>query len=292
MKKLISVLLIIIIVSVCGCLAGCGENLSADTYEQVEAYIEDMVSEDDSKAATKPESTTEAKPVWPIEDGEAVDIFMKNKDMWFIDKDSVFVASYCYGFLDFDFDGVCELVTSVCEGSGKFSRNHYYRIDPENLTVYELAITSPEKSYQTGDVAHDYCFNDLVLYKDIYNGQHKYYGTDLCLNGISERSTSLMDMYIKGGKLLVEPTYVYYYYDARAYGGDVREDYSVFLNNQWRTTTEEKYNKIRSMYADASVNVRYEFVNGEDMEGVTYTTQKSLMESSYSAFTFDGYVGG
>ena len=125
----------------------------------------------------------------PIEvNYDSIDIYVKNRNVW--KSSSPFGG--CYGLLDFEGDGIPELFSSVMSGSGRFSENHYYKIDINTRSVYEM------KNLPDGLDMID-LLSGTRIYQDNQTGQPLYYYKDITRSGIYFNSTENGLFYMQNG---------------------------------------------------------------------------------------------
>ena len=132
---------------------------------------------------------------------------MNNIEKWQIDPDKTRMSmeGYCYVFLDLDFDGVLELIASEVQGSGRYSKNSFYRISDDKTSI-EL-IPFDESVNQKNQC--DLIFEDSpVLYKNKSTGNYEYifcdyiravYSGTFCSCGSGRNSRS----YTRGSQIFV-----------------------------------------------------------------------------------------
>ena len=86
-----------------------------------------------------------------------VDMYMDNKAVW--EYTPLAEGSdewHGYLFLDFDFDGVLELVVTSTAGSGIYSSNKFYKLDTESKTVSEISFPDKDEENQWDFTGVDY----------------------------------------------------------------------------------------------------------------------------------------
>lgn len=67
------------------------------------------------------------------------DICIENRQVWEFGENSVGNCGYC--FIDLDFDGMPELVSTSTQGSGLFTTDFFYKINAEKSVVESLPLS-------------------------------------------------------------------------------------------------------------------------------------------------------
>ena len=67
------------------------------------------------------------------------DICIENRQVWEFGENSVGNCGYC--FIDLDFDGMPELVSTSTQGSGLFTTDFFYKINAEKSAVESLPLS-------------------------------------------------------------------------------------------------------------------------------------------------------
>jgi len=126
---------------------------------------------------------------------KAVEIYFENKSVWMYDE--LFpMTEFAYYFIDFDLDGVYELVKSDCSGSGSYSSNTYFRINIENQTVEEIPLAEG-KIYSQADYIN---FGATPL-RNRADGSFFYLLCDFGAAGFSTTRTTYYKAYLKDGEI-------------------------------------------------------------------------------------------
>ena len=67
------------------------------------------------------------------------DICIENRQVWEFGENSIGNCGYC--FIDLDFDGMPELVSTSTQGSGLFTTDFFYKINAEKSAVESLPLS-------------------------------------------------------------------------------------------------------------------------------------------------------
>lgn len=276
MKKIISfVLVLVLTLSVfCGCSSS--ENKTDTQTEATEATTEPQNLPTHSKATS---------------DEAVVKVFMDNIDVWKSTVEST--EWYGYLFLDLDFDGVLELVSTVCRGTGFFSENKYYKADMQAKTVSEIPFPGRDSSMECDLTGIDY----PQLYRNNATGKLKYLMYDNMRNGAANTTTTLSELWLdENGNIATQNLWTF---DYAAESYDVQGVYTYITYDESGkaiTITEAEYDELLEQYEIANTNLKMEFktVSGygtiesdySDFHSLDYNKQTELLLESYNAFKY------
>lgn len=276
MKKIISfVLVLVLTLSVfCGCSSS--ENKTDTQNEATEATTEPQNLPTHSKATS---------------DEAVVKVFMDNIDVWKSTVEST--EWYGYLFLDLDFDGVLELVSTVCRGTGFFSENRYYKADMQAKTVSEIPFPGRDSSMECDLTGIDY----PQLYRNNATGKLKYLMYDNMRNGAANTTTTLSELWLdENGNIATQNLWTF---DYAAESYDVQGVYTYITYDESGkaiTITEAEYDELLEQYEIANTNLKMEFktVSGygtiesdySDFHSLDYNKQTELLLESYNAFKY------
>lgn len=276
MKKIISfVLVLVLTLSVfCGCSSY--ENKTGTQNEATEATTEPQNLPTHSKATS---------------DEAVVKVFMDNIDVWKSTVEST--EWYGYLFLDLDFDGVLELVSTVCRGTGFFSENRYYKADMQTKTVSEIPFPGRDSSMECDLTGIDY----PQLYRNNATGKLKYLMYDNMRNGAANTTTTLSELWLdENGNIATQNLWTF---DYAAESYNVQGVYTYITYDESGkaiTITEAEYDELLEQYEIANTNLKMEFktVSGygtiesdySDFHSLDYNKQTELLLESYNAFKY------
>lgn len=220
---------------------------------------------------------------------EAVSIYMSNIDMWQLDPDKFYMAGYYYLFLDLDFDGVLELITTEVQGSGRFSTNCYYKINLSDNSVEQI----PLDESVSADGHCDFFFDDSpVLYKNKTTNEYQYVMCDYV------RAGGGMDYYredeytYKDGKIYANPLFSFEVIQAEvSESGEKEEYYTIFSLGEGSEVDKETYDKTIKEYTDkfTDMELELETVNGGDFSEATEIEKSDMLLDAYKDFSYNGF---
>lgn len=224
---------------------------------------------------------------------EAVDIYLNNKSVWMQEDGSFY--SYQYFFLDFDFDGVLELAYNSMSGTGYFSENGYFRIDPKTKKVYRLSETQNGKSCTDYGEGIDYD-STLKLYKDKKTGAYFYFGDDFWRDGMFANGRESIRLGYSGGALKAKSLFGVKRELKSGTTDQYVSTYYDYTSGKSVKLSKSNYDKKRSSYFASATNLhlKYKFANdyGDLLSSKSASTQRSMLLASYKAFSYDGYLPG
>ena len=215
---------------------------------------------------------------------EAVNIYLDNASLWEKDAEEFYMAGFYYLFLDLDFDGVSELVTTEVQGTGRFSTNRYFRIN-ENKEIEEIEVDT-----SIGDSSCDFFMDDSpVLLKNNSTGEYKYIVKDYIRAGGGMDFTAERELAYADGKISETNLFSYERIDEAVSGtGETQEFYKVYsLEN--KDVDKSEYETLRNEYfaeyTDLDLEVElvdgYEYYESED--------KFNLLYDAYTDFEYDGF---
>lgn len=289
MKKIILICLSAILVFA---LFGCGNQTTADPKETTAAPQQSTAADATAAPQTAPAQTqapTTAAPVVnkTLTPAEAVKIYQDNASLWQKNPDEFYMGGYFYLFLDLDFDGVLELVTTEVQGTGRYSTNKYYKINLADNSVEE--ITSDKDK---GESSIDYYMDDSPeLYKNKTTGEYLYIGKDYIRAGGGMDFTAEKTLALKDGVISETSLFSYERIDAAvSSNGETQEIYRVYSleNNEVDKATYD--NERASYFADyIDADLDTETIDGGDYSNATDADKFELLLDSYTEFSYDGF---
>ena len=207
---------------------------------------------------------------------EAVDLFYNNMSSWIIKNEPIRAT---YTFLDLDFDGTLELVSTYVEGSGRYSRNCFYKINSDKKVVKCNYSVSSEDEF---DLFRD----DIKVIKNNADNSYKYYCTDFIRAGASYYTILYGTLYMKNNKVMCNNVFA-----EDHYGSSV--SYYCFSNDDITDVSKTNYNKKQEEYfkANTDANLKYSLIAGEDFLNASNEKRKEMLLNSYNDFSYDGING-
>ena len=100
-----------------------------------------------------------------------------------------------YTFLDLNFDGTLELVSTCVGGSGIYSSNFFYKINSDKKVVKCNYSKNSEDEF---DLYRD----DIKILKNNSDNSYRYYCTDLIRSGASYYTIVYGTLYMKNNKVM------------------------------------------------------------------------------------------
>ena len=278
MKKFLSLILALLcVLSVfCGC----------SSYQELNVNQSETTTTEEATEPETPPSHTNTK-----EPKDIVKIYMDNIDVWKANAEST--EWYGYLFLDLDFDGVLELVSSVCRGTGFFSENKYYKANLDTNTVSEIPFPNKNSSMECDLTGIDY----PQLYKNNATGKLKYLMYDNMRNGAANTTTTISELWMDENGNVATKNLWTFNYAAESYNVQGVYTYMTYdEDGKAITITESEYDELLEQYEIANTNLKMEFktVSGygtiesdySDFHALDYNSQTELLLESYNAFKY------
>ena len=289
MKKVLLICLSAILVF---SLFGCVKQTPADPIETTASPQQTTAAGTTAAPQTAPAPTQAPTTAAPIVNktltpAEAVKIYQDNYSLWQKDPDEFYMAGYYYLFLDLDFDGVLELVTTEVQGTGRFSTNKYYKINLADNSVEEIPADKNQ-----GESSLDYYLEDSPeLYKNKTTGEYLYIGKDYIRTGGGMDFTAEKTLALKDGVISETSLFSYERIDAGvSSSGETQEFYRVYSleNSEVDKTTYD--NERAAYFADfIDVDLDTETIDGADYHNATDADKFELLLESYTEFSYDGF---
>lgn len=228
----------------------------------------------------------------PLAPFEAVGIYMNNIEKWQIDPDKTRMSmeGYSYIFLDLDFDGVLELIASETQGSGKYSKNSFYRISDDKTSI-EL-IPFDESVNQKNQC--DLIFEDSpVLYKNKNTGNYEYVFCDYIRAGGGMDYFREEEYSYKNGKIYANPLFAYEVVKDQVSESGITEEYfTVFNLGEPTKVDKETYDKSIKEFEAQRINLYLNFeliTDDEFSEATNIIEQSDMLLEAYEEFSYDGF---
>lgn len=267
-RRKIRVLTVILIVLFAIGLSGCKNKTEEILQMPVAEKIPEAEEEDENALVEEIENQLE--------------IFAGAKDDWMVAEDDL-PYDLSYAVFDFDRDGLLELITSVNMGTGLFSENHFYQVNPSADGIVEL----PQKYYSEGEYTgeeFDISFAEGLeaVYQDKTSGIFYYTASDISKNGYAEN-------FMTDGVLYKEKDCIY--------SMDLRGCHSLLQEEEWQSTyydtdgteiSEEAWEELLTdFYEDkeaSTVKIGWKYIRAEEISGITETEMLRELKDSYQIF--------
>lgn len=272
MKKTLAILLVLLI-SV-SALVACGDETGSrrDRNKNNDKTIVSDVAETDSEP--NPYDYFEFWDKKPAE--EVLEIFIDNSEIW---KQEL---SYAMGgsifFLDLDRDNYPELITTTVQGTGLFSSNHYYKINPDTNSVTEIPCES--------GIAYDGDFfteGYPKLYMNLDTAEKFYVISDTMRAGMGAYSRAEGKIALNAnGAIVSETLWGYDYTDAKI-SASGEEEYVYRVSGT--TVEKETYEKTVSDFENTHKNIPIEFesINLAEFNEADESTQHQMLLDCYNS---------
>ncbi len=241
--------------------------------------------ENSSSAASENTPTDSTQTIESLTAEEAANIYLSESDAWMYNGESQPLNGHGYCLIDLDFDGVLELITSVCDGSGRYSYNTFYTINLQTRRVTEI----PQESVEIGGAGVDYYYmaGDSKLFKNKSDASLNYLFADYVHVGANEGILSYEKVYIKEGKVFEEPFFSEYWYPNQDPSLPPLKEYTV----ENKTATEDEYTKASESFYNEheDMGLVWKYVLGSDFSIATDSEKKQLLLDAYRAFSYNGF---
>lgn len=287
-KTAIFLLVVIFMLSLFGC------NTKNPTNENTPSATAGSLS--DSQTETQIPSTaqstqpkTEAASAIKLTPAEAVKIYKDNSHLWQKDIDEFYMAGFYYLFLDLDFDGVLELITTEVQGTGRFSINKFFRINPDDNSVSEISFAEENAGHDDCDF---YMEDSPILLKNKATGEYQYIVKDFVRAGGGMYYTSEEELNFTDGMISQKPLFGYEIIEAEVSGtGEDIEYYSVYSLEDDSKVDKATYDKMRADYFDGftDLDLDLETIDGYDYHEATDSEKLDILLDSYTDFSYYGF---
>ena len=183
------------------------------------------------------------------------DICIENRQVWEFGENSVGNCGYC--FIDLDFDGMPELVSTSTQGSGLFTTDFFYKINAEKSAVESLSLSG--------------------------NGN-----ADFKLNAAQDGDyMKLLRVTVSGGKVQSELLFsedVYTNEDSQS-----EHKYYSYVDGKQTEHSEQDYkNTFDSFLADnTDMHLTAGYIDNNNFSAADSAKQREMLAESYRAFGYD-----
>lgn len=248
------------------------------TTAPAETQVETDVVTTAPQATTAPIMTTKLTP------SEAVNIYIENSSLWEKDAEEFYMAGFYYLFLDLDFDGVLELVTTEVQGTGRFSTNRYFKINADK-TVEEIMVDANQ-----GESSCDFYMDDSpILLKNKSTGEYQYIVKDYIRAGGGMDFTAERTLDFADGKISESSLFSFERIDAGvSSSGETEEFYKVY-NPETKDVDKAEYESLRNEYFAQFIDVDLDVEIVDGMEYFEASDKFALLLDAYTDFSFDGF---
>ena len=238
------------------------------------------------------------EPLIGISPEEAVDLYLTNKNVWWTDETDSFMSSVTCLFLDLDADGVLELVRSDQQGSGRFSYNDYYRIDPDTRQVVKMNRTSDLGESSDGggyDFVSAMPGSYPLLLKNKSDGSLAYFCHDFLRVTTGEYDNMEGLLYLRDGVVRSRYLFSEYFQAAGLYGNTAdKTEYRVFGedgSSDVPAIPEAEYREKRSAFLAEyeDLHLIFRTVSLQELGELTQADLRQTLLDLYLSFDYDGF---
>lgn len=206
-----------------------------------------------------------------------LEIFAREKDQWIYEDYDPFMFEYAV--YDLDGDGRLELLTQVNAGTGRFSENHFYRVDDSGDDIEELA-----QEYYAEYAELDLGISgwDMLAFRDDESSVTYYLASDVTKNGYAEGDCWDGAFYLKDGCVY---SMVYRNRYWLMDGDDINETYYDVAGNE---ISKEAWEGLYEAFCAGKTEVPYgiswidtypEDARAASVEEITQQMMQSLQEN-------------
>ena len=238
---------------------------------------------DPTEPTTDAQPEPEKIPTPALSPEEAVEIYMENKDVWFWSGEYAPMYGVTYLFVDFDGDGILEMIVNKCDGTVRISSNSFYAIDTAAGKVIELDSKS----------SMDFMAKPVML-RDINNNGIAYYCQDYMGGASSQEYIMEYALLLKSGSGITEQSAPYsFYHCGQGMIGNAEEinEYTLGGPDSEEKTDEAGFEKAKetflSDYVDLHATVP-SFMDAE-LEKKSAAEQRQILLDAYRSFSYDGF---
>ena len=223
---------------------------------------------------------------------EAVGIYMNNIEKWQIDpnKTRMSMEGYRYVFLDLDFDGILELIASETQGSGRYSKNNFYRISNDKTSIELIPFDQSVNQKNQCDLIFE---DSPVLYKNNKTGNYEYIFCDYIRIGGGMDYFREEEYSYKDGKIYATPLFAYEVIQAEVSESGEKEEYFTLFNlDETSKVDKETYDNAIKNFESQRTNLDLELeiiTDDEFSEATNITEQSDMLLDAYKEFSYNGF---
>lgn len=247
-----------------------------------------VATEAHAETSTSSVNTSTLNPAKPE---DAVKIYQQNYSLWQIDPDNIRMSmdGYYYLFLDLDFDGILELIATEFHGSGRYSKNNFYRISDDKTTVELIPF---DESVDENNQCDLFFEDSPVLYKNNTTGNYEYIFCDYIRAGGGMDYFREEEYSYKDGKICATPLFAYEVIQAEVSESGEKEEYFTLFNlDETSKVDKETYdNAIKNFESQrTNLDLDIETIDGNDYHQATEIQKYAMLLEAYEDFEFDGF---
>ena len=227
-------------------------------------------------------ATEEPEEIAVLSAESAVEIYFQNMDVWVEKPENPPMNGYGYCLLDLDFDGVLELIASVCDGSGRYSTNRIYKIDSEKQNVTLL------RTEGTANPDYYYLKDKTKLLKNTADNKLFYLVAEY--TRVSEREGGVGYYEISEAKGTVAEDLVFSEITTPDYENGTDEKIREF-SFRGKNCSKTEYEQYLAEYYEENTDLNLTFlaIDGETFAASDDSARKDLLRNAYRGFSYDGF---
>lgn len=210
------------------------------------------------------------------------DICIENRQVWEFGENSVGNCGYC--FIDLDFDGMPELVSTSTQGSGLFTTDFFYKINSEKSAVESLPLSGNGNADFKLNAAQDGDYMKLLRDGD---GNMFYFFCSYARASAGNYAVSYSRVTVSGGKVQSELLFsedVYTNEDSQS----EHKYYSYADGKQTELSEQEYKNTFDSFLADnTDMHLTAGYIDNNEFSAADSAKQREMLAESYRAFGYD-----
>ena len=183
-----------------------------------------------------------------------------------------------YFFLDLDFDGVLELVSSLYMGRTG-NRLYFFRIDPSNEKVVRMATNGFDGTYCKGmKTIPELCYNNGTNQKEYRSVEETW---------TNKSSYTIYRKYTSEKEIVNEA--VLYYEKQTSVDGSTSVSYEYYIeeNEVSKTAYLDYVQQDKANCRD--LNLKTDLISGEAFNSASNVNKRNMLLTAYQSFSYDGY---
>lgn len=212
------------------------------------------------------------------------DICLKNRKIWEFDENS-FPGKCGYYFIDLDFDGVPELVSTTTQGSEFFTTDLFYKINAEKETVDELLFSGNGSADFIFGTSQESGYPKLLRGKD---GNMFYFCRSYSRASAGNYSLSYSRVTVSGGKVRSELLFsedVFTQDDS-----STEHKYYSYASGKHTELSEQQYSAaVDAFFAEnADMHLTVGCIDSNEFSAADTAGQRKMLAEAYRSFGYNG----
>lgn len=187
---------------------------------------------------------------------------------------------YCFALAELDYDGMIDLIISNCGGTGVFSYNRFYEINPEG-NIEELGTNFIEGNSQV-----DIITDEVTVYSSFSaDGMQDYYILgDFAKVGPNEYHEDIRALNVVNDVVMETPLVN----KDTVYGGEDYIGETAYTDSSGKSITEEEYNNFAQTYFEGlglqKKTASFDWMDVKDLQGLNTDQIIAMLSESYRNF--------